>query len=190
MNNRYDLLTRHWRIDVLGLAACVLVTGVCYLALVRSVSSNRLAHARLQPQLAEHAQAVKDAKARLAALRSELDSTQKQLANLPLRLEPASRVNSRLAQLTGLASEMGIEVHQVQPDPARAGKRYDIVQIALSGSGDYGQVTRFMGRVHDTFADTAIVGFDLKSGGAAGSTARFDIGLIWYTLPAMGFVEN
>ena len=190
MSNRYAFLTRNWRIDVMGITACALVTGVCYVALIRPVSSNRLAYAQLQPQLVERAQAVKDAKARFAAMQSELEGTIKQLADLPLRLEPSSRVNSRLAQLTDLAAEMGIEVHQVQPDPARAGKRYDVVQIALSGSGDYGQVTRFMRRVHDTFADTAVVKFDLKSGGATVSAAQFNIGLAWYTLPAMGFVDN
>lgn len=190
MSSRYDFLTRNWRIDLLGITACALVTVVCYVALIRPVSGNRLAYARLQPQLAERAQAVKDAKARLAVLQSELNETKKQLAGLPLRLEPSSRINSRLAQLTDLAAEVGIEVHQLQPDPARAGKRYDVVEIALSGSGDYGQVTRFMRRLHDTFADTAIVEFDLKSGGATVTAARFDIGLAWYTLPALGFVEN
>jgi Tfp pilus assembly protein PilO len=190
MSSRYDFLVRNWRIDVMGITACALFTGVCYAGLIRPVSANRLAYAELQPQLAERAQAVKDARAGLAALQAELDATKKQLSDLPLELEPASRVNSRLARLTDLAAEMGIEVHQVQPDPARAGKRYDVVEIALSGSGDYGQVTRFMRRLHDTFADTAIVTFDLKSGGATVAAAQFDIGLAWYTLPAMGFVDN
>lgn len=190
MSNRFDFILQNWRIDLMGITACVLVSGVCYAGLIRPVNSNRLAYAQLQPQLTERAQAVKEAKASLAALQSELDATKKQLSDLPLQLEPSTRVNSRLARLTDLAAEMGIEVHQVQPDPARAGKRYDVVQIALSGSGDYGQVTRFMRRVHDTFADTAIVTFDLKSGGAAVAAAQFDIGLAWYTLPAMGFVNN
>lgn len=190
MSNRYDNLTCNWRIDLLGLAACALVTGVCYAALIRPVNANRLAYAQLQPQLTERAQAVKDAKARLAALQSDLDGTIKQLAALPLRLEPSSRVNTRLAMLAELASEMGIEVHQILPDPVRAGKRYDVVEIALSGSGDYGEVTRFMRRLHDSFADTAVVQFDLKSGGPTVPAAQFDIGLAWYTLPAVGFAEN
>lgn len=199
MSKPHAGIARDWRIDALGITACVLVTAVCYFALIRPVSSNRQAYAQLQPRVTQRAQAVKDAKAKLAALRVELDGTKKQLADLPLRLESASRINSRLAGLAELASEMGIEVHQIKPDPARAGKRYDVVSIALSGSGDYGQVTRFMRRVHDDFADTAIVKFDLESGGSGGSegsggsnarAARFDIGLAWYTLPAMGLVEN
>lgn len=190
MNKYYETLARNWYIDVLGITVCAALTGLCYIALIRPVTLNRVAYAQLQPQLAERAQAVKKAKARLTALQTELEVTKTQLADLPLRLEPSSRVNNRLAQLTDLAAEMGIEVHQVQPDPARAGKRYDVVEITLSGSGDYGQVTHFMRGVHDTFADTAIVEFDLKSAGTTVSAAQFNIGLAWYTLPAMGFVEN
>jgi Tfp pilus assembly protein PilO len=182
--------SRYLQIDVAGVVVCALVTAACYFTLLRPVSINSQSYAQLQPQVSRQAQAVKDARAALASLQAELDSTRRQLADLPLHLEPSSQVNSRLANLTELASKIGIEVHQIQPEPARAGKRYDIVSIDLAGSGDYGQVTHFMRLLHDRFADIAVVNFELKSGGPVATDAQFDIGLAWYTLPALGLVEN
>lgn len=190
MSKPCNFNSRYLQIDLAGVAACALVTAACYFTLIRPVSLNSQSYAQLQPQISQQAQAVRDARAALATLQAELDGTKKQLAELPLHLRPSSQVNTRLAKLTELASQIGIEVHRIQPEPARAGKRYDIVSIDLAGSGDYGQVTRFMRLIHERFADIAVVGFDLKSGGPLATDAQFDIGLAWYTLPALGFVET
>lgn len=190
MNDKLALMFRWWRIDAIGLAACLSVTFVAYLTLVRPGFNEHAESNRLRSQLAEKSVAVADARKSLAALRTSLDQTLAAVQELPLRLEPAAQVNRRLAQLADLAVEVGLELHQMQPDPARAGDRYDVVPIVLSGAGDYRRVTKYIRRIHDSFADIAVVDFDLTSGNAGDKQTRFDLGLAWYTMPALGRVEE
>lgn len=184
------LISRWWRIDAAGILACAVVTSLCFVTLVRPTTGNRHAYEQLQPQVTQREHDVQDARATLASLQNDLDKTKVQLHGLPLRLESSSQVNSRLARLAELAAQAGLDVYQILPDTTRAGQRYDVVPIVLSGGGDYVKVTRFMRDVHDNFADIAVVGFDLGTDTQGALRARFDIGLAWYTLPVMGFVEN
>ncbi len=190
MNNKTPSISRWWRIDAVGLVALTLVTALCYAGLIYPAIGNRRAYEQLQPQVIQRTQEVHDARTSLATLQDNLDRSRTQLEGLPLRLESASGVNRRLAYLAELASEVGLEVHKMLPDSVRAGRRYDIVPIILSGSGDFAQVNHFMRSVHDNFADIAVVGFNLSSDNPGAQKARFDIGLAWYTLPVMGLVEN
>ncbi len=190
MNNMTQSLARWWRIDAVGVLALAAATAVCYVGFIMPAVDNREAYDRLQPQVAQRTEQVQSAHVSLASLQADLARSHTQLEDLPLRLEPSSGVNRRLAYLAELASQVGLEVHKMLPDSVRGGQRYDIVPIVLSGSGNYEQVTDFMRRVHESYADIAVVGFDLTSDNAAEQTARFNIGLAWYTLPVMGLVEN
>ena len=183
-------ILRWWRIDAVGVLVCAAVTGLCFVTLVQPTIGNRCAYEQLQPQVAQRERDVQNARSTLLSLQSDLDKTRTQLVSLPLRLESASQVNSRMAGLTEMASRAGLDVHQILPDTTREGRRYDIVPIVLSGGGDYVKVTRFMREVHEHFADIAVVGFDLGTQAPGEDAARFNIGLAWYTLPAMGFVGN
>lgn len=181
---------RWWRIDLAGLGACALVSALGYFGLVRPALNHQQTYKQLVPKVAERSDELARARADLKTMQDQLEQTGARLDALPLRLEQASRVNSRVARLADLASEMGLEVHEMLPDKARSGKRYDVVPISLSGAGDYNHVTRFMQRVHDSFADIAVMRFDLASDNPGSDDATFDIDLAWYTLPAMGMAEN
>ncbi len=190
MNNKTASITRWWRIDAAGFGAFVLITGLAYLVLIRPVWLVQAESDRLVPQMSQKQESLRDARASLAELRKDLDDTRAELQDLPLRLESSTQVNSRLATLADLAAHAGLEVHQMLPNQSRNGERYDTVPIKLSGSGDYRKVTLFMRDVHEHFADIAIVGFSLSAGNAPQGQAQFDIGLAWYTVPALGYVEN
>jgi len=190
MNSKTVFNLRWWRIDAAGLGACALITGLAYLAVVRPVWLAQAESDRLVPILSRKQEDLRSARAALAKLREDLEDTRAQVQDLPLRLESSTQVNSRLARLADLASRSGLELHQMLPDQTHTGARYDTVPIKLSGAGDYRKVTRFMRDVHEQFADIAIVGFDLSAGRAGQGQARFDIGLAWYTIPALGNAEN
>ncbi len=173
-----------------GLAACLTVTALMYLMLIHPAMQMQEENARLAPLLSEKEGALRIARASLADLVTELEDTRAQVLELPLRLESSTQVNSRLAQLADLASEAGLELYEIQPKEIWVGERYDTVPIALSGGGDYRNVTAFMRDVHESFADIAVVGFDLTSSGPGGGESQFVVGLAWYTMPALGLVEN
>ncbi len=189
---RVDLkvLTEQWKVDLAGVIGCVVITMVCYGVLVHPILKERGEYAELQPLVMEKSSAAKQAQSEVNALKRELRDVESQLAGLPLHMEPASKINSRLAVITELAEQVGIEVHSLLPEPARPGGRYDIVDINLAGEGDYISVTRFMALIHDQFADLSVSEFSLKAAGADGDRASYDIGLAWYTLPSFGLVEE
>ncbi len=190
MNGNLRAITRWWKIDLTGLAICASITALGYFALIRPSIESRRAYMQLHPQLAELSNQVQTERASLATLQESMENTRLELQGLSLRLESSSQVNKRLSSLAELAATMGLEVHQILPDTIRSGERYDIVPIALSGAGDYKQVTHFMQEVHDNFADIAVIEFDLSAKVSQSNSASFDIGLAWYTLPAMGLVGN
>jgi Tfp pilus assembly protein PilO len=190
MSNKSAAGFSGWRIDLIGVGACVLVTGLVYLVVIRPVIQMQEENTRLLPLLSEREGALRIARASLADLMKDLEDTRAQAQALPLRLESSIQVNSRLARLADLASQAGLELYEMQPKQVRVGERYNTVPISLSGEGDYRKVTAFMRDVHENFADIAVVDFDLSSNGPTGGEALFGIGLSWYTMPALGFVEN
>lgn len=190
MNSQLNSMLRGWRLDAAALLACALVTLLMYVVLIRPVVNAQNEYARLLPERSEKEQTLRTAQASLNTMREQLESAREQVEQLPLRLESSAQVNTRLARLAEMAAEAGLELHEMRPSEVWAGDRYDTVPIVLSGSGNYRNVTTFMRNVHEQFADTAVVGFDLSSGGATKGQATFGVGLAWYTMPAMGFVEN
>ncbi len=190
MKSNIHTHARWWKIDLCGLAICAAMTALGFYTLIRPSIDSRQAYMELHPQVTELSNQVQSERASLVALQESMESTKLELQGLSLRLESSSQVNKRLSSLAELASTIGLEVHQILPDTIRSGERYDIVPIALSGAGDYKKVTQFMQEVHDNFADIAVIEFDLSAKVSQGNSASFDIGLAWYTLPAMGMVEN
>ncbi|GAB4190028.1 MAG: hypothetical protein Kow00105_04400 [Phycisphaeraceae bacterium] len=184
------VMTEQWKIDLAGVVGCIVITIACYGFLVRPVLEERREYAELQPLVMEKSAAVKQAQAEVNTLKRELRDIESQLAGLPLHMEPASKINSRLAVITELAERVGIEVHSLLPEPVRPGGRYDVVNINLAGEGDYISVTRFMALLHDQFADLSVSEFSLKAAGSDGDRASYDIGLAWYTLPSFGLAEE
>lgn len=190
MSDKTPAVLRHWKIDAVAAAACVALSLAIYLTLVRPAAKHRAENEQLRSQISEKTQAVRQARASLSALRKQFSDAEVSLEALPLRLESARQINHRLAKLADLASKAGIELHQMKPQTPRAGTRYDVVPISLAGSGDYRRVTLFLRRLHEGFTDVAVVGFDLTSQTPGSSSAVFDLDLVWYAMPAMGFVQE
>ena len=190
MNKQPHPLLQGWRIHVVGAMACLVATGLIYVMLISPAIRMQQEHERLMPTVTQKEEALLAARSSLTALKKELEQTQTQVHELPLRLDSASQVNSRLARIADLAASTGLEVHAMQPKDTWSSDRYDTVPIGISGEGDYHQVTSFMREVHERFADIAVIDFTLKSRTSTTGRAEFNIGLAWYTMPAMGMVEN
>ena len=108
-----------------------------------------------------------------------------QVASLPLRLEPATSINPRLARLADLAGESGLVLDEIQPGPAADGSHYQTVPIRLAGGGSYPAVAVFLHRLRERFPDTAVRSFECSNTapGADRPSAAFRAELAWYTAP-------
>lgn len=190
MNNKTHDMLKGWRIHVFGVAACLLVAGLMYVVLIAPTINTQKEHARLMPLVSEKQESLRNARFILTELKQSLEDTQAQVQALPLRLDSASQVNSRLARIADLAATAGLEVHAMQPEDTWGGDRFDTVPIVLTGEGDYRKITGFMRQVNEQLADIAVIGFTMSSKDSISGRAEFGIGLAWYTMPAMGMVEN
>ena len=182
---------RWWKIDLAGLAACGLVSVGVYFVLIAPATSRQAEQREMAQSLSQKSQEVGEARSRLVQTRKDLEQTLAEVKALPLTLESAGGVNQRLANLAGLATEAGLEVHQLQPRTARSGTRYDTIPITLNGMGDYRKVTAFLHDLHVDFADVGVVRFNLAADNPSGADSlRFELGLVWYTTPTLSLVEE
>jgi Tfp pilus assembly protein PilO len=176
-----------WKVDAIGIAV---VGALSILAYVVAASPLLERHAKVQTQRSDlHAaqQKTADVKHKLEDLQAQLVLAQRDLATAPLKLQPATLLNQRLALLTDLVSQNGAAVDDVQPGKVITGARFDTLTMKVSGTATYCTFSALLHRLHEQFPDIGISA--LEVGGnpqdALGS-AKFSVDLVWYTQAANG----
>jgi len=175
---------RWWRIDATALSICAALTLVVYLLGVDPLVRAQADRVRQQRELDESAREADDLLAQLTSLKRELAITTQKLADSPLRLQPVSAVNQRIAMITELATQCELQLDQIQPGKAVPGTHYDMVPILLAGTGSYTRSAAFLHQLHTTFPDIGVTTFDLSGSPAEPSRpARFRFDLAWFAAP-------
>lgn len=184
-------LAAFWRIYAAGAVACAAVSGGAYLFGLRPVLAHRDAYAAEADELQARREKARAVSAALATARFQLDGTTRDVAALPLKLEPGSAVNARLARLAEVAAEAGLVLDEVRPGPPVAGPHYEALPIRVGGTGTYPACAAFLHRLRDQFPDVGVKAFDCANPSGAldtksptGPVASFRADLAWYTLPA------
>ncbi len=167
-----------WRAYAAAGAICAAMTAGAYFAGVAPALERAAAVEASRAELASQRKAASDALAAAAGARAEFARARAALAALPLRFEPASSVNHRLAKLTDLANATRLSVEMVRPGATVAGADFDSVPIELAGTGSYPACAAFLRRLHDEFPDTAVRALEASNKGTS-TTFRFE--LVWYT---------
>jgi Tfp pilus assembly protein PilO len=170
-----------WKLYASALLTCgALSAGGYWLGI--SPAMARAAHtAADRAELAERRKQAGELSAAATAARAELLVTRDALAALPLKLEPASAVNQRLARLTDMAAESSLSVAEVRPGTLVEGRDFDSVPIAIAGTGTYPACAAFLHRLHERFPDIAVRSFRAGQGEANAGSASFGIDLVWHT---------
>lgn len=170
-----------WRIDagalLLALAAAAATYFLGVAPAVRARAQERAKQEALGPQEELRNQSVlalQQAVKRLDAAHQELDAS-------PLRLEPVSQVNHRLVRITELAADTGLGLDQMTPGAQTPSEDAVVVELRLTGRGDFPESLLFLARLHSDFADMAVTGFRLSgNSGAPGARGTFAFDLAWY----------
>ena len=175
---------RLWRIDAAGAAAVLAVTALVYFGGIRPTLSER-AHAagnraRLKDQrlkCTELADAASD-------LKAQLQDTQKALAENTIRLQPAGRVNQRVAGIADLATKTKLKIDDVHLGPSSGAARYTAVPITLAGTGTYRTCITFLHALNKAYPDICVSTSEVSSDpGDATGLATFKFELLWYAAP-------
>jgi Tfp pilus assembly protein PilO len=178
-----------WQIDVAGAAVCIVLTIGAYLlgvapALHRSAQVQEMAHL-VEVQRAEAADLARSRD----QLKQHLHRMQTMLDQAAFRLEPISRLNPYLAQLTDLATRSGMALHEIKPGKPSRSQYYRSTPIRLSGSGSYRSCAVFLHNIRDEFSATRVSSFQLAAlNNSPNPEARITLELTWHT--ALGAITD
>jgi hypothetical protein len=194
------------RIDAAGLFACVVLTIAAYLAgALPLVHRHEQASARAD-EMAAGRQRHQELMACNHQLKSRLWTVEQAVAKADIMLQPARLINQRIAALTALANETGLEIQSINPGapesgPSRVpmdrdsgpgapgGQRFSQLPIRISGTvQSFQHGAAFLHNLRQTFHDMSVTGIDLADNPAEprSAGASFTLQLVWYVLPAKG----
>ena len=175
-----------WRIYAVGAAVCAGVTAGAYVLGVEPAMAKQQAHQADVAELESRRKKAADLHAELGAARRTLTDTQREVEELPLRLDSASTVNRRLARLADVALESGLNLDELQPGTPVDAPHYQTVPLRLVGTGSYTACATFLHELRKQFPDTAAKSFDSSNPNPARdqATGTFRFELVWYTSPA------
>lgn len=172
-------------IDAAGATACaVILAALVFGGIVPLLHHRDDAQARRREMIKQRHK-VEVAKSSFASMQAQLAAARAALAQNPIHLEDASRINHRLARINELASGRGLQVQGVDPGTATAGPRYQTIDMKLAGQGRYRGCVQFLRDLHDQFPDTAVTAFRLSGNPQdVDQPAEFNFDLRWYASPS------
>jgi len=173
------------RIDLAGVAACLLLSGAAFFVGVRPLLAIRDERAAQQQSLRGAIEQANSLVTGTRALRTQLTNVQAALARLEITLQPPATINERVADLTSLAGDSQVEMQAIQPGAISNGNRFAQIPIQISASGTYRATAQFLHRLRERFPDTAVHGFELSATpDDPASIATINLQLTWYVQPA------
>jgi Tfp pilus assembly protein PilO len=181
-----SLVTRltTWQINLLGVVVCAALTAATWVTTIDPVRDKRSAATARGEELDDRAAEAKRLAGQVRQTTARLASVRKQLDEVRLNLQPAARVNQRIAEVTTAAAQCGLELSDVRPGRAMVGHRYSVQPIEMSGTGTFPAAVQFMRAFHRTFGDSGFDGFELAGNPAApGAPGSFHFRVHWYVQP-------
>lgn len=175
---------RWWPIDATAIVLCLGLTALVYFIGVHPMLSKQVESANRRSELREQRAEAGELQTMLTQLKRELAVVERTLSESPLRLEPTSAINERLAQITDLAARSGLKLNETQPGKTSPGRHFDTVPIVLSGAGTYSTCSAFLHQMHLSFPDMGVTSFSIDGDPTTGqSTASFRFTLAWFAAP-------
>jgi len=176
--------THAWQIDAAGLVLCAVMTAAAYFAAWQPLQNGRAAAEARDAALGLARAQAAALSANSRTVRAQLANAQAAVAKFEIPLQPASGVNQRMAELTALANECGLDVQNAQTGAVNSNPRYGQLPIQLSGAGTYRTCAQFLHRLRERFPDTGIKCLDVAATPSDSSTVTsFDFQLVWYVQP-------
>ena len=184
---KIDESTRaRWTIDAMGAGLCLAATVAFYFFGLGPMLNARHDADTYQSKVAAERASAADLSQALARDHKMLRGAQRELAESPLQLAPASDVNARIARVADLAKSCGLKLDVVLPGLPAKGKRFETVPIHLAGTGNYRTCVAMLHKLRQKFPDTTVTSLDLSSDPAdPKSLARFSIDLLWHAAPGV-----
>ena len=178
------LRTTAVQLDAMAMAVLLAVTAIVYFFGFSPLLERHALVNRQQQELGSVREKLSESQRILADLHQQSIVAAQQLEASPLRLQPVSSLNQRLALVSDLAMQGGAALDDLQPGKSSAGSRYDALPIHVAGTGSFPAFTALLHRIRAEFPDTGIRTFELSGNPQEeAAKAKFSVELLWYTEP-------
>jgi Tfp pilus assembly protein PilO len=175
----------HWRMDLTAASLVAGLAAIAYFAHVApTLGQYEQAEAQVN-QLSSQQVRSRDLERSLLTMKDKLAALERTAGGArQLELDPASELNRRLARLTELASESGLQVDAIERGATADFQRYSTVGIRISGRGSYRSCAAALAKLRTEMPDTGVVSMDLASAAVTSDPAvTFTLDLLWFTQP-------
>jgi Tfp pilus assembly protein PilO len=168
-------------IDLVGV--CVLATTLIasWIMTLQPAGERRQEVDSLRLSIQETTHRVRSLEIDAASAQRDVAAAAKALESVSVRLVSVDARNSRLAELTRLASTLGLTVDELSPHEPVKGELFDRVLIDVRGRGSYPDAAMFLHLIHDEFLDTEVRSFRITRNDG---DAMFEIRLVWHATPS------
>lgn len=173
-------------IDATGVGMCLLLTVAFYFIGLSPLLDRRHDAETHEAKVAAQRATAADLSMALAKYYGVFRDAERELADSPLQLAPASDVNTRIAQMADLARNCGLKLDVILPGLPSKGTRFETVPIHLTGTGNYRTCVAMLHRLKEKFPDTTVTSLNLSADPAnAKAGARFSVDLLWHAAPVL-----
>jgi Tfp pilus assembly protein PilO len=172
-----------WQLCAAAAVACAALTVGAYAIGVRPLLEERAHEAEQRQTLDERRGTASDLATALADVQRDLERAKQELAQTPVRLQPATLVNQRLAAIARVATDCQVALDEMRPGSAADSTHFQTVPIRIVGSGRYPACARFLRELRRTFGDMGVRKFTTTNTTPAAlePTAAFQAELVWFT---------
>ncbi|MGD9689793.1 MAG: hypothetical protein AB7K52_09090 [Phycisphaerales bacterium] len=176
------------RLDAPALGvACAIFAGAWY-ALIEPARRHGAHSATLRAELADVEAMAVSSEGSIRIRDEGTRALRAELADLGVRLQPATQLNHRVQELTELAGVRGIRVEQIRPGSPESDAVAVAIPIKLMGQSGYAQVQSFLSALRKRFPDVSVSGLKMQRGSAPLDqkpvAAMIEFDLAWHALPA------
>jgi hypothetical protein len=163
-----------------GVAALVLLTAAGATLVVRpalrlgdEARTTAAGIAQRDAELREAARANAEAERLVTRLNAELAQA--------VTLLPATMLNQRLAELSGLCEARGVVVREIRPGASSEGRQHVRVSVKIAGLATWAEGVGLMDDLATRYRDTAVTGFRLRGDPLRpGERSEYELDLVWH----------
>lgn len=177
---------KSWQIHVIGVLLCAVLTAGAYYGIAIPVMARQQSVASVRQQWDQYRQRSAQLEAHRRTLIEDLKATYEALDASRVKLESSEMLNTRIAEVTDLATECRLDLHQTSSRALAGTELYDTISISIAGGGTYSDAARFLHRLRERMPDTGVRSVRLTGNPRSPQTpARYEMDLVWYTAPVI-----
>ena len=170
-------------IDAIAVGVCLALAGLVFVVGVLPLIEQRREQRQTHHQLAEKHHQIDMLEASVLDMRRRQRELERGLERYPLRLASLDALNRRLAEVTNLAHDAGLELDRVRPGRPVAGEHFQQVPVSVTGQGDYRAVATFLHQARTELPDIALHDLDIQGRPSPDAPTTFSLDLTWYAAP-------